>query len=170
MDDVNRKKLDEEIGRLHDKLKKLEPDSENYEKIRKQLSELTGLANADDESRNRYDIERDKLDSEASIEAAKRGMETEKLQLERDIALENAKQKEEECRQREKESKQAWHSVVITAAASIATSVGTWIFNRISQNRSEYFEATGNAYTSRFQRWQLKDPPNPNPLIRKTMK
>ena len=167
MDDLNRKKLDAEISRLHDKAKTLEPDTEKYAAIHKIISNLTELANDDDEARNRYDIEKDRLDTEASIEAAKRGMEEEKLQLERDIELENAKRKEVEDKQK---SRDCWIAVISTAAAlaanvglTVYTWNGSWRHNSQAQYRAELFESTGHAYTSKASKWQLKEPNHPNP-------
>lgn len=152
MDDVNREKLDAEISRVHDKLKVLSPDSEEYDKVCKKLVDLTDLANRDDEARNKYEIDKEKLDAEASLEASKRGMESEKLDA--------------EARIRDQDVKRSWIQFGISAGVTVFTFVGTWIANRISQNQSEYFEATGHGYTSRFSKWQNKEPVHPNPLLR----
>ena len=152
MDDLNRNKLDEEISRVHDKLKVLNPDTAEYEKIANKLVKLTELANKDDEARNRYLIDKDRLDAEASLEAAKRGMESERL--------------EAEARLKEQEAKRSWIQFGASCAVTVFTFVGTWVVNRISQNHSEYFEATGQAYTSRFSKWLVKEPNHPNPLLR----
>lgn len=152
MDDMNRQKLDEEISRIHDKLKVLNPDTDEYEKISNKLVKLTELANKDDEARNKYEIDKEKIDAEASLEASKRGMESERL--------------EAESRIKDQEAKRSWIQFGISAGVTIFTFVGTWIANKISQNQSEYFEANGNMYTSRFSRWQNKEPVHPNPLLR----
>lgn len=156
MDDSNRKKLDEEISRIHDKLKVLNPDSDEYEKISNRLVKLTELANKDDEARNKYDIDKDRLDAEASLEAAKRGMESERLEAEAKI--------------KDSEVKRSWIQLGISAGITVFTFVGTWIFNARAQNKSEYFEANGHAYTSKFSRWQNKEPIHPNPLLRNNVK
>ena len=161
MDDVNRKKLDEELTRLHGKLKLLEPDTEKYKAISERIVNLSELANRDDESRNRYDIDQQKLDAEANAEAARRGVETEKLQLERDIA-------EAEEKRKEKEARRSWIPVAISGAVTVFTFAGTWWMNRVSQNQAEYFESTGHAYTSKAGKWQMKEPQHPNPLLRST--
>ena len=152
MDDMNRQKLDAEISRVHDKLKVLNPDTEEYEKIANKLVKLTELANKDDEARNRYEIDKDKLDAEASLEAAKRGMESERL--------------EAEARIRDQEAKRSWIQFGVSAGVTVFTFVGTWVMNMIAQNRAEYFEASGQAYTSKFSRWLNKEPVHPNPLLR----
>ena len=152
MDDINRNKLDEEIGRLHDKLKVLNPDGEEYEKISNKLIKLTELANKDDEARNRYEIDKDRLDAEASIEASKRGLESEKAELEAQI--------------RSQDARRSWIQFGISAGVTLATFIGTWIANRLSQNQAEYFEATGHSYTSKFSKFQNKEPIHPNPLLR----
>lgn len=152
MDDVNRRKLDEEIGRVHEKLKVLNPDTEEYEKVANKLVKLTELANKDDEARNRYEIDKERLDAEASLEASKRGMESERL--------------EAEARMKNQEVKRSWIQLGISAGVTVFTFVGTWIMNRVSQNQAEYFESTGQAYTSKFSRWLNKEPIHPNPLLR----
>lgn len=152
MDDINRNKLNEEIGRLHDKLKVLSPDSDGYEKISSKLIKLTELANKDDEARNKYEIDKDRLDAEASIEASKRGLESEKAELEAQI--------------RSQETKRSWIQLGISAGVTLITFIGTWMCNRASQNQAEYFEATGHSYTSKFSKFQNKEPVHPNPLLR----
>ena len=152
MDDTNRGKLDAEISRVHDKLKVLNPDTEEYEKVANKLVKLTELANKDDEARNKYEIDKERLDAEASLEASKRGMESERL--------------EAEARLRERETKRSWIQFGISAGVTVFTFVGTWVMNRISQNQSEFFESEGHSYTSRFSKWQNKEPAHPNPLLR----
>lgn len=152
MDDINRQKLDEEISRVHEKLKVLDPDSEEYDKIVDKLVKLSELANRDDEGRNRYLVDKDRIEAEASLEAAKRGMESERLEM--------------EARIRNQEARRSWIQLAISAGVTVFTFAGTWIANRISQNHAEYFESTGQAYTSRFSKWLVKEPNHPNPLLR----
>ena len=147
MDDLNRGKLNQEITRIHEKLKVLDPTSEQYKSAAEQLVRLTDLANKDDEARNRYEVEKDKLDHEASLESFKRGQETERMEFEKS--------------QRDIEAKRSRIQLYISGAITLVTFAGTWIANAISQSRSEYFEQTGNAYTSRFSRFQLKEPNHP---------
>ena len=185
MDDVNRKLLDEEIKRIHNKLKLLDPDSEKYEIVSSKLAKLTDLANKDDEVKNRVLIEREQAKSQAELEASKREAESERLKteiefterierekLDAEASLEASKRGAErekfetEVKLREQDAKRTWIQFGISCAVTLATFAGTWIANHISQNQSEYFEATGNAYTSRFGKWQLKEPIHPNPLLR----
>ena len=159
MDDNNRLKLDDEISRLHDTMKVLSPDSGEYEKISDRLVKLTELANKDDEAKNKFDVDHDRLDLEASLEQAKRGIESERLESE-------ARIKEAEAEMKKQEAKRSYIQLAISGAITLVTFVGTWIANAHAQNKSEYFEATGHGYTSKFSRWQNKEPIHPNPLLR----
>lgn len=158
MDDLNRGKLNQEISRVHDKLKSLDPTTEEYKCAAEQLVKLTDLANKDDETYNRYDVEKlkleqeerlekEKLDQEASLESFKRGQETERMEFEQ--------------KQKDVEAKRTRIQLYISGGITLLTFAGTWIANAISQSRSEYFEQTGNAYTSRFSRFQNKEPNHP---------
>lgn len=185
MDDINRQKLDEEISRVHEKLKVLSPDSDAYEKVSNKLIRLTELANKDDEARNRVIIEREQIDAQADLEASKRKVESERFEaelkfkeqierekLDAEASLEATKRGvesekfEAEIKLKERDAKRSWVQFTISAGVTVFTFVGTWIANRISQNRAEYFEATGQAYTSRFSKWLVKEPNHPNPLLR----
>ena len=148
MNDVTRQNLDNEMFRINEKLKLLSPDSDEYQKMSKELRAYMDLANKDDESRNRYDIDHERLDAEANLEAQKRGAETERQQHE--LEMEQLK------------TKRSYIQLAITGGISLLTFVGTWIANARSQYRSEHFEETGHAYTSRFSRFQLKEPNHPN--------
>lgn len=173
MDDVNRKKLNAEIERLHDKLKTLSPDGkdyEEYEKVSNKLIRLTELANKDDEGRRNYEIDKLKLENEASIEASKQELEREKLDAQANIeasrrGLESEKA-ELEAQIRAQETKRSWIQFGISAGVTLFTFIGTWVANHISQNQSEYFEAEGHSYTSKFSKFQNKEPMHPNPLLR----
>lgn len=170
MDDGNRKLLNDEIARVQEKLKVLAPDSEGYDKVSNKLTKLIELANKDDESRRRFEIDDKKLDVELQLEASKREMEEERLEAEASLeaskrGLESEKL-ETEARIRAEEAKRSWIQLAVTSGVTLLTFIGTWTMNRISQNQSEYFESTGQAYTSRFSKWLNKEPVHPNPLLR----
>jgi len=153
MNDLCRQKLDEEIARLSDKLATINPESDEYEKISKQLVKHIELANDDDELRNKLTIEQDRIDAEATIDSMRRGIESEKL--------------EHETRMKDSEAKRTMIQVCITAGVTLVTFLGTWIANSRAQYKSEYFESNGHAYTSRFARWQNKEPNHPNPTLKR---
>ena len=153
MNDVTRHNLDNEMSRLGEKLKLLSPDSEDYQKIAKELRAYMEVANKDDEAKNRYDVDRERLDAEANLEAMKRGMEAER--------------QEHENRMKAEEAKRSYIQLAITGGISLITFIGTWWANARAQARSEHFEETGHAYTSRFSRFQLKEPNHPNVAIKK---
>lgn len=153
MNDVTRENLDNEMHRLQDKVKVLNPDSEEYQKAAKELRAYMEIANKDDEARNRYEIDKERLDAESNLEALKRGMETER--------------QEHEERLRAEETRRSYIQLAITGGISLLTFVGTWAVNLISQSRSEHFEETGHAYTSRFSRFQIKEPNHPSVSPRK---
>ena len=153
MNDLTRQKLEDEICRSLDKLKQLDPGSEDYQRVSSKVGLLTELVNKDDEARNRYEIDREKLDAEANLEALKRGAESER-----------AIQEQERF---ERETMRAYILTGFTGLVTLITFVGTWVSNAIAQNRSEHFEETGHAYTSRFSRFQVKEPAHPSTGIKK---
>ncbi len=188
MDDLNREKLNKEICRVHDKLGKLDPGTDEYFKVSDKLVKLTELANKDDEARLKLKTEEVKLDAEASIEAAKRGIQSEELELkaqlererfENEMALEKAKHElqvqelemkerlereklETEERLRKAENKRTWIQVGVGGGITLLTFVGTWVANHLSQCQAESFEESGHAYTSRFSRWMIREPNHPS--------
>lgn len=189
MNDLTREKLDNEISRLQDRLKAMDPTDEKYGVISRQLTVLSTLANKDDESRTKFNIECEKLDAEANLEASKRGLESEKLKMEADIEaakreleneklameaqLEAAKREAEadklrfEQETRKSENRRSYIQIGITSLVTLLTFAGTWAANSRAQWKSEFFESTGHAYTSRFNRWQNKEPSHPNPAVTK---
>lgn len=178
MNDSTRMKLEEEVCRGLDRLKQLNPESEEYQKASSKLVQMAELINKDDEAKNRYDIDREKLDAEASLEASRSGSESEKLRLEteklraqldqrdRELELEGQKLEQEKIRA-EKEAKRTVILTCVTSGVTLLSFIGTWIANAISQNRSEQFEESGHAYTSRFSRFQVKEPNHPSAGIKK---
>ena len=168
MNDLSREKLDVELCRLHEKLKTLDPTTEAYKTCAEQVVKLTTLANTDDEARNKYDIEKDKLDAEKNkLELEKDRLDVEKDRFDYEANLEASKKEFEmqkmefERKQKDVEARRTYIQLGITSVVTLATFAGTWIANSISQYRSEYFESTGHAYTSRFSRFQLKEPMHP---------
>lgn len=164
MNDVTRKKLDEEISRELDLLQTLDPKNDDYQKVSAKIVQLSVLANKDDESKIKLEIEKAKADSElkiekekaeaeASLEAYKRGADSEKFEIEQ--------------MQRSKEAKINCWLTIATCVVSLLSFVGTWVANGISQERSEYFESNGHAYTSKFSRFQIKEPNHPNPTVKR---
>ena len=153
MNDLTRKKFDDEICRELDRLKELDIDSEEYQRVSAKVAQMTDLVNKDDESKMKLKIEKERLEAEASIEASKRGADSERLEIEQV--------------QRQKEAKLNCWLTIATCAVSLISFIGTWVSNGISQSRSEHFEETGHAYTSRFSRFQVKEPNHPNPIVKK---
>lgn len=166
MNDVTRKKLDDEISRELDLLQTLDPLETNsgYQTVSAKIVLLSTLANKDDESKIKLQIEKEKADSElriekekadaeASLEASKRGADSEKFEIEQ--------------AQRSKEVRINCWLTVATCVVSLISFIGTWVANGISQERSEHFESTGHAYTSKFSRFQIKEPNHPNPTVKR---
>lgn len=153
MNDVTRQNLNNEMSRLNEKVKLLDPKSDEYAKVSKELRAYMEIANKDDEVKNRREVDKERLEAEANLEALKRGMESEK--------------QEHEERLRAEETKRTYIQLAITGGISLLTFVGTWVANAWSQARSEYFEESGHAYTSRFAKFQLKEPNHPNVFTKK---
>lgn len=183
MQEETRTKLEAEIIRGLDRLKQLSPESDDYQKISAKVIQFTELANREDDNLNKYDVEKeriavekerlavdkDKLELSDNIEKSRLGadseklrLETEKLKLETELedkkltletALENKKNKRDTIR--------AYILAGFSGLVTLGTFVGTWIFNARSQVTSEYFEENGHAHTSRFNRFQLKEPNHP---------
>jgi len=182
MNDSTRVKFENEICRGLDKINKLDPESENWQTVTDKLVKMADLINKDDESKNRYDIDRSKLDAEASLEASRSGSESEKLRLETEkiqaqLELENSRLEldnnklelektklEAEALEKKKEAKRAYVMTCISSGVTLLTFVGTWVANAIAQHRSEVFEESGHAYTSRFGRWLNKEPNHPSSM------
>ena len=153
MTDSTLKKLEDEICRGLDELSSLDPDSEAYQKLSDKLIKMAGIINKDEAIRNKLTIDREKLDAQANMAALKRGADSEKF--------------EREQIQRDRETKLNCWLTIGTCAVSLISFIGTWIANGVSQARSEHFEETGHCYTSRFSRFQIKEPNHPNPTVRK---
>ena len=172
-----RTKLEAEIGRGLDRMKQLSPESEEYQKISSKIIQMTELVNKDDDSagrfeidkdrlkadaeseRNKFEIDKDRLNVEADNEKLRQGAESEKLRLE----TEKIKaQLELEEKRNKRETIRAYIIAGFSGLVTLGTFVGTWIFNARSQVTSEYFEENGHAHTSRFNRFQLKEPNHPS--------
>lgn len=150
-----REKMEAEIVRGLDQLKQFNPESEEYQKITQRIVQLGELINKGDEIANKVRMETERLEAEARQEAEKRGSESEKLRFEEEKAmLEEKRSKRDTIR--------AYILGGLGALVTTGTFVGTWIFNARAQARSEFFEENGHAYTSRFSRFQLKEPNHPS--------
>lgn len=153
-----RTKLETEVCRALDRMKQLSPESEEYQKISGKMIQMVELANKDDDSCNRYNIDKDRLDVETETEKMRQGSESEKLRLE----AEKAKaQLELEEKRSKREMIRAYVVAGFSGLITLGTFVGTWIYNARAQATSEFFEENGHAYTSRYNRFQLKEPNHP---------
>lgn len=150
-----RMKMETEIDRCLDRLKDFDPKSEEYQKVVHKIVQLSELINKEDEVANKLKVDTGRLDAEKDLEAIRQGSESEKLRLE-------VEKVQVEQDQRKRETIRAYILTGISSLVTLGTFVGTWIFNARAQARSEYFEETGHAYTSRFSRFQLKEPSHPN--------
>lgn len=154
----SRAKLENEIVRGLDRMHQLAPESEEYQKVSGKVIQMVEAANKDDESINRFTIDKDRIDLEADNEKLHQGTESEKLRLE----MEKIKgQLELEEKRNKRETIRAYIVAGFSGLVTLGTFVGTWIFNARSQVTSEYFEENGHAHTSRFNRFQLKEPNHP---------
>lgn len=133
MNDLTRASHDEEIERLHEKLSKLEPDSDEYSKIFKHYDMLVKLANEDD-----------KIQTEAKAED---------LRIEADA---------DKMREEAGGKKRRDRIDLILGTASCATSIGmsvlTLVVNLVINKRILLFEENGYSLTSKSDRHQVPMP------------
>ena len=155
----SRTKLEKEIERGLDRMKQLAPESEEYQKISGKVIQMIESANRDDESLNRFNVDKDRIELEADNEKLRQGAESEKLRLETEkIKL----QLDLEEKRNKRETVRAYIVAGFSGLVTLGTFIGTWIFNARSQTTAEQFEESGHAYTSRFSRFQIKEPNHPS--------
>ena len=133
MNDLTRASHDEEIERLHEKLSKLEPDSEEYSKIFKHYDMLVKSANEDD-----------KIQAEAKAE---------ELRIEAD-----ADRMREEASSKKRKDKVDLILGTATCVTSVGMSVLTLVVNLVINKRILLFEENGYSLTSKSDRHQVPMP------------
>lgn len=136
MEEANRMKLDEEIGRLRTKLASLEPETDEYSKVLNALSKHEEVA-----------IQDDRLTNERDLEALKRGFDSEKM--------------EAELGQRKKEFIWDIIKLGITGFVTVGTCLLTLNANKNVQLRAQQFEMNGYDYTSKETKFFNRLPPSP---------
>lgn len=133
MDEVTRKKHDEETSRLLDLMADADPLSAEYEKLMNRVIKLESMANADD-----------KIQLQASDNAHQRGLQSELLELEL-----------------EQKRKVAMYELIGNAVLGIiglSEHIGTWTHNRGMVRELMSFEESGHAVTSKSTRYIVKEP------------
>ena len=133
MNDLTRASHDEEIERLHEKLSKLEPDSEEYSKIFKHYDMLIKSANEDD-----------KIQAEAKAEELRIEAEADKMR--------------EDAHGKQRKDKIDLILGVISNGAGITVSVLSLAVSLIINKRILIFEENGYSLTSKSDRHQPKMP------------
>ena len=131
MNDLNRESLDTEIERIHKKMSEMDPSSEEYGKMVRNVDILMRVANEDDKIHGEATIEELKLDAE--IEKAKENSRLQKL----------------------------GHFVAIGSSALTAITTLTYVIilctsNRKVQERSILFEMDGYSHTDRSDKFLQK--------------
>jgi len=133
MNDLTRASHDEEIERLHDKLSRLEPDSEEYSKIFKHYDMLVKSANEDD-----------KIQAEARAEELRIDADADKMR--------------EEANGKKRRDRIDLILGTATCVTSIGMSVLTLAVNLIINKRILVFEENGYSLTSKSDRHQVPMP------------
>lgn len=146
MTETSRQKMDNELERLYDELRKHSPESDEYMKISRQIEEFTKLANEDD-----------KRETENSIASFNRGSDSEKLNFEIEKFRIESERKAEEEKCKAKEVKKTFWISVAGLAITAFSWVGTWLFNDRAQDKAHDFESEGT-YTSKSRQWMNKEP------------
>ena len=133
MNDLTRSNLDLEIERLHKQMAEMDPVSEDYGKMVKNVDILMKMANEDDKIHADATIEELKLDAEAE-----RHEKNLKLQrFERGLQI---------------------GATVMTSLTTIAYAVILCISNKRIQERSILFEMDGYSHTDRSDKFLQKAP------------
>lgn len=137
MEDVSRRKLNEEFERICDRAKELQPGSTEHENLISELCDLGKLQNADDE-----------LIAKRDNEKYDRGTESEKNELERKKLILEEEKLERDVKRRNVESYVAIGVALISAISSVAITV--YKANKNSEWQEKSFDFESNySYTSK---------------------
>lgn len=133
MDSISRSQHDCEIQRLQKLMAETDALSDEYDKLLKRMDILARTANEDDRIR-----------LEADVEELKAQNESERLED-----------------SREEKKKDFWIQVITPTIAGVVTLAANMIIviaNRKSQMRAHDFERGGNSYTSRSDKFKIREP------------
>ena len=133
MNDLTRASHDEEIERLHEKLSKLEPDSEEYSKIFKHYDMLIKSANEDD-----------KIQAEARAEELRLDADADKMR--------------EDANSKKRKDKIDLILGTFASGSAIVVSVLSLASNLIINKRILLFEENGYSLTSKSDRHLVQMP------------
>ena len=133
MDKISRSQHDCEIQRIQTLLSATDPVTDEYEKMLKRLDILVKAANEDD-----------RIQLEAEVEDLKAQNESERIEASK--------------AERKKEFLVQLATPAIAGIVTIGVNILIIIANAKSQERAHIFESGGNSYTSRSDKFKIREP------------